>query len=178
MEVIASVGDYAATLATEPTVEVPTVEVPTVTFTGDDGTGLPLVNDTLTLNADDWTVSQTVTVTAAPDLDSNNDRVPLTHTGGGAENEGLERSLEILIVDDDTGELRLVDGTRTTEVGRLCEGRLEIYINGQWGTICDDYWSQDDADVACRQPGFAGGSVVDAGRFNAGSTRRAGSFPA
>ena len=165
-------GEYSVTLATEPSVEV------TVTITGDDGTDLSVLNDTLTFTADDWTIPQTVTVTAAPDLDSNNDRVSLTHTGGGAEYEGLTRSLEVLIIDDDTGELRLVDGTRTTEDGRLCEGRLEIYINGQWGTICDDYWGDEDADVACRQLGFAGGSVVEARRFNAGSTRRAGTFPA
>ena len=152
-------GEYAVTLATEPTVEV------TVTITGHSGTDLSLVNDTLTFTADNWTTPQTVTVTAAPDLDSDNDRVPLTHTGGGREYQGLARSLEVLIIDDDTGELRLLDGTRTTTDGRPCEGRLEIYINGQWGTICDDYWNDEEADVACRQLGFAGGSVVEASRF-------------
>ncbi len=171
-EADASGGEYAVTLATEPTVEV------TVTITGDVGTDLSLVNDTLTFTDDDWTTPQTVRVTAAPDLDSNNDRVALVHTGGGAEYQGLVRSLEVLIIDDDTGELRLVDGTRTTGDGHLCEGRLEIYINGRWGTICDDYWNDEEADVACRQLGFAGGSVVDASRFNAGSGRRAGFFPA
>ena len=165
-------GEYAVTLATEPTVEV------TVTITGDAGTDLTLVNDTLTFTADDWTTPQTVTVTAAADLDSDNERVALVHTASGGEYQGLARSLEVLIIDDDTGELRLVDGTHTTEDGRPCEGRLEIYINGRWGTICDDYWNDEEADVACRQLGFAGGSVVDASRFNAGSDRRSGTFPA
>ena len=165
-------GEYSVTLATEPSVEV------TVTITGDAGTDLSVGNDTLTFTPANWTIPQTVTVTAAPDLDSDNDRVSLTHTGGGAEYEGVTRSLVVLIIDDDTGELRLVDGERTTGDGRPCEGRLEIYINGQWGTICDDYWGDEDADVACRQLGFTGGSVVDARQFNAGSTRRAGSFPA
>ena len=164
-------GEYAVTLATEPSVEV------TVTITGDAGTDLSLVNDTLTFTADDWTTPQTVRVTAGPDQDSDNERVALVHTGSGAEYLGLARSLEVLIIDDDTGELRLVDGTRTTGDGRPCEGRLEIYINGQWGTICDDYWNDEEADVACRQLGFAGGSVVDASRFNAGSGRSTGSFP-
>ena len=51
-------------------------------------------------------------------------------------------SLSVLCREND---IRLVGGQVDNE------GRVEVCRNEEWGTVCDDHWSTEDAGVACRQ---------------------------
>lgn len=55
-----------------------------------------------------------------------------------------------LVNGQDNGDVRLDSLEGSTEN----VGRVEVYYDGSWGTICDDQFNLDDAHVICRQLGF------------------------
>ena len=47
------------------------------------------------------------------------------------------------------GSIRLIGSSFSAR-----EGRVEICVEGRWGTICDSSWDSRDAAVVCRQLGY------------------------
>ena len=50
------------------------------------------------------------------------------------------------------------------------EGRVEVYYNYRWGTVCNDGWDDTDAGVVCRQLGFgSSGRAIGLSHFGEGT---------
>ncbi|XP_072166900.1 scavenger receptor cysteine-rich domain-containing group B protein-like [Diadema setosum] len=90
------------------------------------------------------------------DVNCTGDEVALSHCphGGWGENDCRHTDDIYLecIPDDgaDEGDTRLVDGENSWE------GRLQVFHDQKWGTVCNDSWSYENALVVCRQLGSEG----------------------
>ncbi len=57
------------------------------------------------------------------------------------------QAIETLPSNCTTGSIRLVDGSNELE------GRVEVCINNAWGTVCDNTFSEDEAEIICNVTG-------------------------
>eukprot|EP00118_Oscarella_pearsei_P011365 m.75935 g.75935 ORF g.75935 m.75935 type:complete len:578 (+) comp35963_c0_seq11:708-2441(+) len=75
-------------------------------------------------------------------------------------NSGCSHSEDVIIkcvevdFDEEPWSLRLSGGDAS-----MANGRVEVFLEGQWGTICNGEWDIADANVACHQLGFLDGAV-------------------
>ncbi|XP_012945265.1 protein bark beetle [Aplysia californica] len=64
-------------------------------------------------------------------------------------NFDLDDSEEFVPMENRTASVRLVDGRDEFE------GRLEVEIDGEWGTVCNHGWIEEDSLLACQQLGLS-----------------------
>ncbi|KAM5264254.1 scavenger receptor class A member 5 isoform 1-T1 [Ctenodactylus gundi] len=90
------------------------------------------------------------------------DRGPKGEKGERGDRAG-DTSKEVFM---DIAMIRLVNGSGPHE------GRVEVYHDRRWGTVCDDGWDKKDGDVVCRMLGFRGvEEVYRTARFGQGTGR-------
>ena len=146
-----AIKTYIVVLNTKPTGDV------TVAITGHAGThltlsGATLANDVLTFTADNWNAAQTVTVTAATDVDTlTDDEVTLTHTAsGGGYGSVTAKTVIVTITENDTAGMTIDPASLT-----MTEGGAKNY------TVRLD--SEPTADVAVAITGHAGTDLALSG---------------
>lgn len=60
--------------------------------------------------------------------------------------------------DPEEGDLRLVRNSPAVGGAGFVSGALQVFLDGAYGAVCTTNFEDTDADVACRQLGFVGGT--------------------
>ena len=130
--------------------------------------------DTFSAAADSYaaSVDNSVTQTTVNAVAADSDASVAISPGSSVNLDVGENTISITVTAADTMTQRTytVTVTRTAPSGngnlRITggenqgEGLLQIYHDGNWGTVCDDHFDKIDAVVACRQLGLFGGTVI------------------
>ena len=155
---------YTVALTSQPTGTGTVTVTPSVSGDPD----VTLSPASLSFTPTTWHVAQAVTVSAAEDPDETDDEAVIRHAVSGANYGSVTADdVEVRVQDIDgkvTGDLRMVGSENENE------GRLEMFYQGDWGTICDDRFSNwirpvgggpaepnQASKVACRIMGYEGG---------------------
>ena len=104
----------------------------------------------LTFAAASWNTAQRVTVSVAARTGATltgEGRATLTHTAAGV------KSVAVALTFGEEGELRLT-GYSFSGFSSGFDRGLEIWLNGRWGSICEEHFTRADGEVACRQLGY------------------------
>ncbi|XP_071498746.1 uncharacterized protein [Diadema antillarum] len=73
-----------------------------------------------------------------------------SHNGYGVHNCRHSEDAGVVCQGNVNFDIRLRGGSSARE------GRVEIFYDGAWGTVCDDFWDLNDAHVVCRMLGYPG----------------------
>ncbi|XP_013386369.1 scavenger receptor cysteine-rich type 1 protein M130 [Lingula anatina] len=80
----------------------------------------------------------------------------------------LQQQLKLVQQTSNSLNQMLVVPIRLVNGGSPLQGRLEVFFNGEWGTVCDDMFDVNDAKVVCRQLGY-NGNIIRVQRFGSGT---------